>query len=75
MTQSQVPSMCAAVRKVIDSYPKGFQFHGNELHRDVARVYPEAQRMYTDTILRMARRHRRGVFRTVNHNKSLYEIL
>jgi len=69
----KVTSISGAVRQVIDSYLPGHQFHGNSLHNDVARVFPEARRMYTDTILRMARRHRRGAFRVAGQNKSLYE--
>jgi hypothetical protein len=68
-----ISSMSEAVRVVIDSYPQGHQFHGNELHDDVAVIFPEAKYSYPDTVLRMARRHRRWSFRPVNHNKSLYE--
>jgi len=66
-------SMSEAVRIVIDGYPPGHQFYGNQLKEDVVRIYPDAQNQYPDTILRMARRHRRDDFRTVNHNASLYE--
>ena len=66
-------SMSQAVMVVIDKYPEGFQFHGNQLHKDVVRIYPEARMMYVDTVLRMARRHRRGMFQPVNRIKSLYE--
>ena len=69
----ELKSMSTAVRKVIDSYPAGHQFYGNELHKDVMREYPPAEKMYTDTILRMARRYRRYELKTINHNKSLYE--
>ena len=66
-------TMSDAVIVIINGYKKGNRFHGNELHNDVAKIFPEAGNMYTDTILRMARRHCRGSFRPVNHNKSLYE--
>ena len=66
-------SMSAAVCFIIDRYPAGHQFHGNELHDDVARIYSPSVKQYPDTILRMARRHRRSAFRAVNQNKSLYE--
>jgi hypothetical protein len=66
-------SMSEAVRIVIDGYQPGHRFYGNQLKDDVVRIYPEAQNQYPDTILRMARRHRRDTFRTVNHNASLYE--
>jgi hypothetical protein len=65
--------MSDAVIEVIDRYPVGHQFHGNELKDDVVRIYPESQHQYVDTILRMARRHRRGAFRVVDRNNSLYE--
>jgi hypothetical protein len=66
-------TMSAAVCEIIDRYPVGHQFHGNELRDDVVRIYPESQHQYVDTILRMARRHRRGAFRVVDRNNSLYE--
>lgn len=69
----EIDTMSAAVIKVIDGYPVGHQFHGNELHDDVTAIYPEARYMYPDTILRMARRHRRGSFKAANKNNSLYE--
>ena len=68
-----IDTMSAAVMKIIDGYPAGHRFHGNQLHDDVAEIYPEARKMYPDTLLRMARRHRRVSFRAVNKNNSLYE--
>jgi hypothetical protein len=65
--------MSEAVKVVIDRYPKGHQFFGNELKNDVVRIFPDARGMYPDTILRMARRHRRGIFVSVDRNRSLYE--
>jgi hypothetical protein len=65
--------MSDAVKIVIDNYPSGHKFFGNELHRDVSRIYPASIYQYPDTILRMARRHRRDYFRAVDQNKSLYE--
>jgi hypothetical protein len=66
-------SMSEAVQIVIDGYPAGYQFFGNQLKDDVVRIYPEAVNQYPDTILRMARRHRRDAFRTIDRNASLYE--
>jgi hypothetical protein len=66
-------SLSTAVIKIIDEYPVGYQFHGNELRDDVVRIYPESQYSYVDTFLRMARRHRRDSFRVVDQNNSLYE--
>jgi hypothetical protein len=68
-----IQSMTDAVKQVIDKYPSGHRFHGNELHDDVSRIWPPSTKQYPDTILRMARRHRRGSFRVVDQNKSLYE--
>jgi hypothetical protein len=71
--KEKIKSMSDAVIVVIDSYTKGHQFHGNQLHDDVAHIYPLSTCQYPDTILRMARRHRRSSFRTIDRNKSLYE--
>jgi hypothetical protein len=65
--------MTDAVRAVIEGYPKGHRFHGNELHNDVAALFPDARRMYTDTLMRMMRRHCSAQYKTVDQNKSLYE--
>jgi hypothetical protein len=69
----ELDSMSAAVREVIDAYPVGHEFYGNQLKDDVVRIYPEAVNMYPDTILRMARRHRRYAFCVVSQNDSLYK--
>jgi hypothetical protein len=68
-----IKSMTDAVILVLDSYPKGHQFHGNQLHDDVSVLFPDARRMYTDTVMRMMRRHCAYQYRTVDQNKSLYE--
>jgi len=66
-------SMADAVREVIKGYAVGHQYHGNELHNDVADIYPQARTMYTDTIQRAMRRYCHHQYRTVDQNKSLYE--
>ena len=66
-------SMAAAVRKVIAGYEAGHRYHGNELHNDVAALYPPARTMYTDTIQRSMRRYCHSQYITVDQNKSLYE--
>jgi len=71
--EEQLNSMSAAVKIVIDNYPDGHKFYGNELKDDVVRIYPQAVNCYPDTILRMARRHRRYAFCVVDQNKSLYK--
>ena len=71
----ELDSMSAAVREVIDAYPAGHEFYGNQLKDDVVKIYPEAVDMYPDTILRMARRHRRYAFCVVSQNDSLYKKL
>jgi hypothetical protein len=68
-----IKSMTDAVIVVLDSYPTGHQFHGNQLHDDVAVLFPDARRMYTDTVMRMMRRHCSVQYKTVDQNKSLYE--
>jgi hypothetical protein len=68
-----IKSMTDAVIVVLDSYPKGHQFHGNQLHDDVAVLFPKARNMYTDTLMRMMRRHCSAQYKTVDQNKSLYE--
>ena len=62
-----------AVIKVIDEYPKGHQFFGNQLKDDVVKIFPKSLHTYPDTILRAARKHRRSSFRAINKNRSLYE--
>ena len=69
----KLKTMSEAVRKVIDNYPVGHRFHGNQLHEDVSYLYPPARTMYVDTIQRMMRRHCSHQYKTVNQNKSLYE--
>ena len=70
---SKIKSMSAAVCVVIDKYPTGHRFHGNQLKDDVVKIYPAAKDCYVDTVQRMMRRHRKDAYRTVNQNKSLYE--
>ena len=69
----RLKSMSEAVRQTIKNYPKGRRFHGNQLHDDVALLYPPARKMYTDTIQRALRRHARHLYKCLDHNKSLYE--
>jgi hypothetical protein len=72
-SSEHLKSMAEAVRVVIENYPIGRQFHGNQLHDDVARIYPKARNMYTDTIQRAMRRFCHHQYKTVDQNKSLYE--
>jgi hypothetical protein len=69
----ELKSMAQAVREVIRGYAAGFQFHGNELHNDVAVLYPPARTMYTDTIQRAMRRYCRYAVKCIDQNSSLYE--
>ena len=69
----RLKSMADAVRVVINNYKSGYMYHGNQLHDDVAILYPPARKMYTDTIQRAMRRFCKHQYKTVNHNKSLYE--
>jgi hypothetical protein len=69
----KLSSMAAAVRRVINDYPVGHQYHGNQLHNDVTQLYPKAERMYTDTVQRAMRRYCHHQYKTVDQNRSLYE--
>jgi len=71
--KEKLSSMSAAVKVVIDGYPIGHEFYGNELKEDVVFIYPDAVNMYPDTILKMARRHRRDSYISINRNNSLYK--
>ena len=66
-------TMSEAVIEVIGNYEKGHRFHGNQLHDDVIKLFPKAEKMYTDTLMRMMRRHCSHQYITVDQNKSLYE--
>jgi len=72
-SSEELSSMAAAVRKVIGDYPVGYQYHGNQLHNDVTRLYPKAEKMYTDTVQRAMRRYCHLQYKTIDQNKSLYE--
>jgi len=72
-SSDRLKSMAEAVRKVVGNYKAGHRFHGNELHSDVAALYPPARIMYTDTVQRAMRRYCHHLYKTVNKNKSLYE--
>jgi len=61
------------VKRVIDAYPIGHEFYGNELKDDVVKLYPESQYAYVDTFLKMARRHRRDSYISIDRNNSLYK--
>ena len=69
----KLKSMADAVRKVVSEYKAGHRFHGNQLHEDVSLLYPKAKTMYTDTVQRAMRRYCRHLYKTIDHNKSLYE--
>jgi len=71
--EEKLKSMSDAVKIVIDNYPDGHEFYGNQLKDDVVEIYPDAINMYPDTILKMARRHRRESYIAIDHNNSLYK--
>ncbi len=66
-------TMTSTVINIMNRMPAGTKFHGNQLHDAVKKIYPPAEKMYTDTILRTMRRYCKTQYRTVNHNKSLFE--
>jgi hypothetical protein len=70
---SKIDSMSAAVCQVIDEYPAEHEFYGNQLKDDVVQIYPKAVNMYVDTVLKMARRHRRQSYVCIARNDSLYK--
>jgi len=72
-SSEELTSMAAAVRKVVNDYPVGHQYHGNQLHADVTQLFPKAGQMYTDTVQRAMRRYCHTQYKTVDQNKSLYE--
>ena len=69
----RLKSMAETVRLVINNYPAGHRYHGNELHADVVKLYPKAKSIYVDTVQRAMRRYCKHQYKTVDHNRSLYE--
>lgn len=69
---TRLDSISAAVKVVIDNYPLGYEFYGNQLKDDCVLLYPESQYAYVDTFLKMARRHRRDSYISIDRNNSLY---
>ena len=69
----RISTITAAVKAVIDSYAIGHEFYGNELKDDCLKLIPGFEDAYTDTFLKMARRHRRDSYIAIDHNNSLYK--
>jgi len=69
----RIRTISAAVCVVIDGYAIGHKFYGNELRDDCVVLVPEAKDSYVDTFLKMARRHRRDSYISIDRNNSLYE--
>jgi hypothetical protein len=72
INENELGSMSEAVRVVFDQYPKGHEFYGSELKRDVVKIYPKAKFMYPDSLLRKMRYWRHGRYKCLNIMKSLY---
>jgi len=70
--KDKIDTISAAVKAVIDSYPDGHEFYGNEFKDDCVKLVPEAKDSYVDTFLKMARRHRRASYISIDRNNSLY---
>jgi len=68
-----IKSMSEAVRIVLDKYEVGMEFHGNELKRDVTRIYPDARYCYVDSCLRKLREFKRKQILCISRDKSLYK--
>jgi hypothetical protein len=73
MNKIRVNSISDAVKIVIDEYPAGYQFYGNEFKNDCVKLFPKSKDSYVDTFLKMARRHRRASYISIDRNNSLYE--
>lgn len=73
LAKKDITSICDAVGVVIDGMPVGKQFSGYDLKNAVARVYPDCENCYVDTVLRCARLKRRGSFIVIDRHKSLYQ--
>jgi len=71
--KERISTITDAVKKVIDSYAVGHLFYGNELKDDCIKLVPQYQNAYVDTFLKMARRHRRDSFISIDRNNSLYK--
>jgi len=71
--KEKINTISAAVKEVIDNYPIGHEFYGNEFKDDCVKLVPEAMESYVDTFLKMARRHRRDSYISIDHNNSLYK--
>lgn len=72
MSKGSFSELTKAVTKTIDEMPVGTKFYGNQLQHLVSARYPDAEKKYTDTIMRIARKYRRYSYRTVN-NRGEYE--
>jgi hypothetical protein len=66
-------TISAAVKFVMDEYPVGYEFYGNEFKDDCVKLVAEAKDSYVDTFLKMARRHRRDSYISIDRNNSLYK--
>lgn len=66
-------SMSDAVLGVVESMPDGQFFFGNELQEAVAKVFPEAGKIYISSILQAMRRKCGDMVRCVDRNDSLYQ--
>lgn len=69
----EINTLKGAVIYVMNSMEIGERFYGNAFQKSVALYYPKAKNCYVDTVLRVARRHCRDMFRVVDRAKSLYE--
>jgi len=68
----EINSIAEAVRQAVDKLPVGTEFFGNELKREVVKLYPKARCCYVDTCLRKLRMYRRKQVRCKDITKSLY---
>jgi hypothetical protein len=73
MKLSEIDAMYKAVIYIMEHYPKGHIYYGNELHDDVTAIYPKARYMYVDTILRAKRKYCSHLYICINNNRSRYK--
>lgn len=69
----EIKTLKGAVTHVMNNMEVGQRFHGYAFQESVAMYYPKAKNCYVDTILRVARRYFRDMFKVVDRTRSLYE--
>ena len=71
--EMEASSIREAVCIIIDRLPVGAEFSGNNLKKDVTRLYPPARYCYADSALRKMRGSRRKQIVCLSRIRSLYK--